>query len=344
MINNTGSVPEKDVGFYAGIIEGLFSVTQMFLMLFWGWLSDRIGRKPVLVLSELGMTFGIAAFGFSRNMWQMVVFRCAAGFFAGSLVTIRTMLSENSTPRTQAKTFSYLAVAGNLGISFGPFIGGILSEPVKNFPGIFGNSELFRQYPYGLAGLLTAFFSLSSSGLCAIFLKEVRVSSVIYMRMPLLTTEQTLKRGEHGETIKPMSTGQLLRSPGVSIVLFVSLYTGAVAMAYTAVMPVYYWQKVKDGGDGLTNFQISMCIGLVGFTQAFYSLLLFPRWQTRYGTGNVMKVLYFIYPFFMALNPVPSMLRRTGHETAFWITRIGITVTGPVIALVFSTYIVHHWI
>lgn len=54
----------------------------------------------------------------------MILFRCLAGIFAGSVVTVRAMLTENSTKETQARVFSYFAFAGNIGgIFVGPLLG-----------------------------------------------------------------------------------------------------------------------------------------------------------------------------------------------------------------------------
>lgn len=66
--------------------ESLFSITQMLLMVPWGWAADRFGRKPVLVFSLLGISVATALFGLSTSVWQMIAFRCFAGVFAGSIV------------------------------------------------------------------------------------------------------------------------------------------------------------------------------------------------------------------------------------------------------------------
>lgn len=58
----------------------------MLLMLLWGKAADRVGRKPVLVFSLVGVSFATALFGLSTSVWQMIVFRCFAGVFAGSIV------------------------------------------------------------------------------------------------------------------------------------------------------------------------------------------------------------------------------------------------------------------
>jgi len=64
----------------------MFSFTQMMLMIQWGRAADRIGRKPVLVFSLAGMAIATAIFGLSKSIWQMVLFRCCAGVFAGTIV------------------------------------------------------------------------------------------------------------------------------------------------------------------------------------------------------------------------------------------------------------------
>lgn len=66
--------------------ESLFSLTQMVLMLSWGRASDRFGRKPVLASSLFGCGICISFFGLSRSVWQMILFRCLAGVFSGTVV------------------------------------------------------------------------------------------------------------------------------------------------------------------------------------------------------------------------------------------------------------------
>lgn len=69
------------------------------------------------------MVIATTVFGMSQTIWQMVVFRCLAGVFAGTVVTVRAMLSEISTKHTQARAFSLFAFSVNMGIFIGPLIG-----------------------------------------------------------------------------------------------------------------------------------------------------------------------------------------------------------------------------
>jgi MFS family permease len=58
----------------------------MLLMISWGYAADRLGRKPVLVFSLAGVSVATALFGLSKTVWQMIVFRCLAGVFAGTVL------------------------------------------------------------------------------------------------------------------------------------------------------------------------------------------------------------------------------------------------------------------
>lgn len=55
-------------------------------MIQWGRAADRIGRKPVLVFSLIGVATTTAIFGLSKALWQMILFRCCAGMFSGTVV------------------------------------------------------------------------------------------------------------------------------------------------------------------------------------------------------------------------------------------------------------------
>jgi len=64
----------------------MFSLIQMIVMISWGKAADRFGRKPVLVFSLWGVAIATTLFGLSKSIWQMVIFRCISGVFAGSIV------------------------------------------------------------------------------------------------------------------------------------------------------------------------------------------------------------------------------------------------------------------
>ncbi|GAP90943.1 putative major facilitator superfamily transporter protein [Rosellinia necatrix] len=315
MVRENGGLAEADMGFYSGLIESLFSLTQMVVMVAWGRAADRVGRKPVLVFSLLGIALCTSLFGFAKTIWQMVLFRCAAGVFAGSIVTVRTMISEHSTRHTQARAFSWFAVAGNLGIFVGPLIGGTLADPAGQYPAWFGGVWFFEAYPYALSSIVVGLIGISAVVVSALFIEE--------------TLHRDGKNGgsdddddddEAGRS-PPISTWELLRAPGVGIVLYNYGHVAMLAFAYTAVVPVFWATSVDLGGLGFAPLQISLFMGLTGFSQAVWLLVVFLRLQRRIGTNGIMRLCGTAYPFFLGSMPLYNLILRPhtdGGEAVFW--------------------------
>ncbi|KAJ9606348.1 hypothetical protein H2200_009309 [Cladophialophora chaetospira] len=320
MIWETGEVPQTSVGFYSGLIESLFSLTQMCLMIPWGRAADRIGRKPVLVGSMAGVTVGTAIFGLSKSIWQMILFRCFAGIFAGTIVTIRVMFTENSTPETQARAFSIFAFTGNLGLFLGPVIGGVLAKPATEFPSIFGNIRFFHDYPYALPTLVTGSIGAIATLTSAFGVKET-----------LVKHDKT-----SGTAPKKMSILELIRSPNIAITLYIYAHIMILAFSYTAIMPVFYFTPVKLGGFGFSPLLISAMMCLGGLSQSLWLLIAFPWLQVRYGTKWIMRLCAIAYPFFFALYPVFNLLLRYNQKAIFWATAPLASAIGCGVAMSFT--------
>ncbi|RSM17749.1 hypothetical protein CDV31_003356 [Fusarium ambrosium] len=329
MVQENGHLPTSDVGFYSGLIESLFSATQMLVLISWGRLADRIGRKPILVITLVGTAVGPALFGMAKTLPQMILFRCLAGVFSGSSLVIRTMISEHSTPETQARAFSWFAFAGNLGLFIGPIIGGVLANPATQYPGSFGKNKFFLEYPYALPGFVTGVISATSALTSALFLKET---------LKKQGTDE-LSHREITSSKPPLSTWQLLKAPGVSIVLWVYGHAMFLAFAFTAIMPVVLYTPVDMGGVEFDSFKISMYMAVQGASQAMWLVLAFPALQHRFGTKGVMKMCGFAYPFFFAgyilLN---TLLRADTHLTTvlFWTFGAVVAVIGPGVSMAFT--------
>lgn len=330
MVRDVG-IPELDVGFYTGLVESLHSLAMMLLMISWGKASDKYGRKPVLIISCIGVGVGTILFGFSSKIWHMLAARCLAGAFGGSVVIIRAMFGELSTPRTAGRAFSIFAFAGNLGIFVGPFIGGLLSEPAKQYRGVFGNVKFFRDYPYALSNIVTGGFALSAALLCALFLKET-------LHKPEDEGNGDATSADAANKKKPLSSWELLRSPGVGPVLFMYGWNSLIGLGFTAVIPVFWFTPPKHGGYGFDELHESVFLALAGLSQALWILLVFPTWQRRRGTGSVLYVCWHLYPFLILIHPLGSILRRNGQEPAFWVVAVLAQLVTSANAMTYSTW------
>ncbi|KAH9882846.1 hypothetical protein J1614_000212 [Plenodomus biglobosus] len=321
MIEKIGNVEKEDVGFYSGLIESLFSATQMCVMILWGRASDRFGRKPVLVLSLLGMSAATTLFGMSSNLWQMIVFRCIAGVFAGTVVTVRAMLSEISTKQTQARAFSLFSFAGNLGIFLGPLIGGALETPADKYPSTFGKIQFFHQYPYALPNMVISSIALLAAITTIFFVKET-----LHIHRNKQVTDEP-----------PMSSWQLIKHPGVTPVLLIYNYVMLLAFTLTAVFPVFQYTPISMGGLGFSPAIIAACTGLNGASQAIWILFVFPKLHRRFGTGRVLWLCAIAWPIFFAICPMYHFLIAYGYRTLFWSTGPPLLILGSGVAMAFTS-------
>ncbi|CAA9963905.1 ProP Permease major facilitator superfamily [Pyrenophora teres f. maculata] len=322
MIERVGGVEKEDVGFYSGLIESLFSATQMCVMILWGKASDRYGRKPVLVLSLCGLAVSAALFGMSQTLWQMVFARCLEGVFAGTVVTVRAMLSEISTKHTQARAFSFFAFSSNMGIFIGPLIGA-LERPANKFPSTFGKVQFWHDYPYALPNFIVATMAFLAVITTLFFVKET-----LHIR--------TDKKNDPNS--KPnMSIWELIKYPGVTPVLVIYNYIMLLAFTFTAVFPVAQYTPVYLGGLGFTPGLIAACTGLNGASQAAWLLIVFPILHKRLGTGRVLWLCASAWPFLFVLAPVYNILLRYGQNIIFWATAPPFVVLASGVAMAFTS-------
>lgn len=164
------SFPEvnpSQVGVYVGTIASAFALAQLATNFFWGWLSDRIGRKPVILMGTVLTAACFVAFGFVRTLWQAVVVQALMGLCNGNQGVVSTCLGEITDRSNQSKAFTYLPVLYGLGAITGPIIGGLLVMETNPL-----NHDKPSAYPYLLPNLLSAAILMVDFVLTAIFLEE----------------------------------------------------------------------------------------------------------------------------------------------------------------------------
>ncbi|EMF16889.1 MFS general substrate transporter [Sphaerulina musiva SO2202] len=167
MASTFPEVDEADIGLYVGLIASSFALAQFATNFLWGWLSDRVGRKPIVLTGTLLTAVCFIAFGFSRRLWHAVLIQLLMGLVNGNQGVISTCLGEITDRSNQSRAFTYLPVIYGLGGITGPLLGGLLvmrEHPFK--PG------QPNPYPYLLPNLFSAGVLMIDFVLTAIFLQE----------------------------------------------------------------------------------------------------------------------------------------------------------------------------
>jgi MFS family permease len=143
-------------GLAVGLLAVAFSAAQFLAAPFLGALSDRVGRRPVLVLSVLGSGAAYFLFGLATSLWVLFAARIIDGLTGGNITAAQAYIADVSRPEDRAKNFGLLGAAFGLGFIFGPAAGGALSHISLQVPA----------YAAGALSVLTAafgFFALPES-------------------------------------------------------------------------------------------------------------------------------------------------------------------------------------
>jgi MFS family permease len=108
------------------IVLGLYSLAQFVAGPGWGRLSDRYGRKPILVITSFGLAASYLLLGVADTLPLIVAARIFGGVMAGNIGAAQAYVSDITTPETRAKGMGLVGAAIGLGFIFGPAIGGVL--------------------------------------------------------------------------------------------------------------------------------------------------------------------------------------------------------------------------
>lgn len=154
---------------------------------FWGRLSDRFGRKPVILVCLAGASASYIMMAFATELWMLYFARAFGGIMAGNFGVASAMVSDLSTPENRAKSMGMIGAAFGIGMVVGPSLGGILAGADQN---------------YTLPLLVAAALSGTAILAGAILLQES------------MTAEKRKEHAEHHKTQPKQSLLQMIRSTG----------------------------------------------------------------------------------------------------------------------------------
>ncbi|MFT3687436.1 MAG: MFS transporter [Phycisphaerales bacterium] len=127
-------VPAKNVAFTMSALVSVFAVCTFFAAPVFGALSDRYGRKPILIFSLIGSVIGYLLLGVGGALWILFLGRIIDGITAGNQSALFAYITDSTEPHERGKWFGYLGGAIGLGFMIGPAIGGLLGSASVTLP------------------------------------------------------------------------------------------------------------------------------------------------------------------------------------------------------------------
>src|ERR1041384_548509 len=128
-VKNLGGSGFDFFGFHIGIgtitalIISSFTVAQLLSAPLWGKFSDRVGRRPTLLIALTAAAFAYLIFGFADSLWLLLLSRIVQGAGGGTVGVIQAYVADSTAPQDRARALGWLSATTNLGVALGPVLG-----------------------------------------------------------------------------------------------------------------------------------------------------------------------------------------------------------------------------
>jgi len=127
-------LPKQQVVVGMSALLSVFAVCTFIAAPILGALSDRYGRRNILIISLLGSVIGYVLFGIGGSLWVLFVGRIIDGLTAGNISTLFAIISDSTTPEERTKWFGYMGAVMGIGLLTGPALGGLLGAIDLSLP------------------------------------------------------------------------------------------------------------------------------------------------------------------------------------------------------------------
>ena len=242
---------------WVGIMLAAYTFGQFLFTPILGALSDRMGRRPIIMFGLISNTIFFIAFGLSGSLWFALIVRFLAGAGNGNIAVARAYIGDISTPDQLKGRMGMIGAAFGLGFMIGPFLGGVLTDPYTNFGGIF-LSPWWQSHPYFLPCLVAGALSAIS------FVLAIR-------QLPESLPPESRTKVERKENfLKQISSNlvgiQDLSTPIRILIIVNSLFLVAFTIMHTTFI-LFTAMPVAQGGlgyDAKANGYIFAFVGLMG--------------------------------------------------------------------------------
>ncbi|KAF4608969.1 hypothetical protein EYR40_001322 [Pleurotus pulmonarius] len=304
------------VGFYSGLVESAFALAQLLAIYPWAWVSDVIGRRPVILLCVSGLAVTTFLFGLSTSFSAVMISRILAGLFTGNVAVIPSVLCEITDTSNQAVAFPIFGLFWPIGSIVGPLIGGSLSNPAKRFPSWFG-SALWTSYPYFLPCLIACIVTVIVLAISYVFLEEsLNVSGPTVEREAFGAHRDSRAAPTCPTSPKSPSIPKLLRTPVIQRLCVSGCAMNFVTTAFDVVFVLFCYTPIESGGLSFSESQIGYTLSISGALAAALQLFVMPTLLRKYDHAKMYTFFMGVWPLAFAALPVLNVIARASASSS----------------------------
>ncbi|KZW03867.1 MFS general substrate transporter [Exidia glandulosa HHB12029] len=319
----------RQIGFYSGLVESVFAFAQLLFIFQWGKLSDRVGRKPVILCGLCGSALSTMLFGLSNSLPTALAARMLAGGLAGNVAVIQSMVGELTDETNQARAFPLLSLCWNIGCIIGPLLGGALSEPASRYPDVFGHIQFLRDHPlrFFLPCAISCSLTLCSIILGYFSLKETLPSKIREKQRQLdieptpAPTYGTIAvpaidaEAAEPPARPPPSIRSLIVDPVVISVVRTYFMLSMNGTAFDVLFVLLSYTAIIHGGLSRNPVEIGSALAFGGLVAALMQPFAFPWLTKRIKLKTLYPCLLAIYPVTFLLMPFLNTIARDNLVT-----------------------------
>ncbi|XP_047936893.2 major facilitator superfamily domain-containing protein 10 isoform X1 [Anser cygnoides] len=288
-----GMPPERKYNsvLFGGLIGSMFSILQFFSSPLTGAVSDCWGRRPVILLTVMGLMASYALWAASRSFGIFLLSRIIGGISKGNVSLSTAVIADLHSPKARSKGMAMIGVAFSLGFTLGPMIGAYLAmEPEKGE--VFYRRSALLALTFAVADLIFIFFLLPET-----LPKEKRVSSVtsgfqaaVDLLSPLALFQfSAVTRGKESPSEKNL---QNLKMLGVVYFLYLFLFSG---LEYTLSFLTHQRFQFSSMQQGKMFFFIGITMAVI---QGGYARRIKPGNEIR----AVKRAIMLLIPAFLLIG------------------------------------------
>jgi len=271
------SHPGQQIGRWVAGLMAAYAAAMFLFSPFWGALSDRVGRRPVLMFGLFGNSVAFIVFGLSNSLWMALGARLFAGIVNANLSVTRAYIGDISKPHEVARRQGMLGVAFGVGFSIGPAIGGVLSAPADwTWTDAFVGT-IFETYPYLLPCLVSALLSFVGFLFATVKLDESLTKEV----------------GEQAETRESLKSnlaniGKMFNRPVVSPLLWSMAFYWIGFTIMHVVFILFTMRAISEGGFGFSESDNGIIFTVIGISGIITQGGLIGPLTEKFGSSKLM--------------------------------------------------------